>query len=151
MTDEAARTAGSTGLAGPYTNFNFTVEIEGIPETGFCSVEGLESIVEDVPARKREGARGRTMPPAGSFSNVILRRAIGESNSLWLWHRAALLGKDARKDLVVNVLDAERRPVRRIEVTDAWPRRWKLSKLDALHGEVLIEEIELSIGDFRLE
>ena len=152
MTDEAA---GGTGTpsdpVGPYTNFNFTVEIDGIPETGFYSVEGFESIIEQRPASKREGGRGRSKPQGKAFTNIVLRRGIGESNALWRWHRAALLGKDVRKDVVVSVLDDARRPVLTIRVTDAWPRRWKLGRLDAVQGEVLIEEIELAIGDFHLE
>ena len=151
MTDEAAERASMSDRAGPFTNFNFTVEIEGIPETGFCSLEGLESIVEERPESRQEGARGRTKPGGKSFTNVILRRGVGESDSLWRWHRAALLGKDVRKDMVVNVLNDARRPVLTIQVKDAWPRRWMLSRLDALHGEILIEEVELVIGDFHLE
>ena len=146
----AEDTSGAAG-SGPYTNFNFVVEIDGIPETGFCSVEGFESAVENSLTSKREGARGRTKPGEKSFANVILRRGIGESKSLWRWHRDVLLGKDVRKSVVFKVLNEARRPVLTIHVKDAWPRRWKLGKLDALHGEILIEEVELVIGDFRLE
>ena len=142
----AEDTNGAAG-SGPYTNFNFVVEIDGIPETGFCSVEGFESAVENSLASKR----GRTQTGEKSFANVILRRGIGESKSLWRWHRDVLLDKDVRKNVVFKVLSEARRPVLTIHVKDAWPRRWKLGKLDALHGEILIEEVELVIGDFRLE
>ena len=139
------------GMDSPLTNLNFTIEIDGIPETGFCSLEGLESAIIEDSGRRREGGRGRTAPPANSFTNLILRRAIGESKSLWQWHRTALLGKDARRDMVVTVLNEARRPALTIMVKDALPRRWKLSKLDALKGEILIDEVELAIRDFRLE
>jgi hypothetical protein len=61
MAAETIGKDGTEGLAGPFTNFNFTIEIDGIPETGFCSLEGLESTIEGALAlaKKREGARGR--------------------------------------------------------------------------------------------
>ena len=127
----------------PWSSFRFRVEIEGIPFTGFCRVDGIESIVDidDVGDRHKHGKRSRRQ----RVSNIILQRAAGAQRHLWEWHRAAIKGRDDRRDGIIGVLDDSGEVVLRIRFKRAWPCRWRLTTLDALRSGVLIEEVELSV------
>ena len=81
---------------------------------------------------------------------IVLRRAVSGSPRLWEWHRAARHGKEARRDVVVELCDETgERVVARWVLVGATPVRWTAAALDANAHDVAMEEIELTIE--RLE
>jgi phage tail-like protein len=130
----------------PCTNINFRAEFDGLAVEGFCYISGLESLVEIV----EDTAANTRKPGDQSCENIILRRAIDERRDLWDWYRSTLSGEKAPRDGSIVILNAARDEFLRIHVRQAWPCRWKLTALDALHPEVLMEEIELVVESLHV-
>ena len=148
---DGAKKVESGAHSEPYLNLNFEVEFDGMPPLGYCSVEGFESAVEIATGRADKDRNVGFRPDNLSYSNLILRRGVTNSRALWHWYVATLKGDPVRRNGMVTVLNESREPVLTIVIRQAWPCRWKLSRLDAIQGEVLVEEIELVIRDFKLK
>lgn len=134
------------------SNLRFSVEIDGVPFSGFCHVSGLESLVDVDKERDREPpATGRRRPRGQTFGNLVLRRGFDRRRELWQWYRSASRGRDDRRNGAIAVLDDSGEAVARIVFRGAWPCRWRLSALDALEPAVLTEEVELVVAEFEIE
>ena len=131
------------------TGLNFDVDFDGLPRLGYCSLEGLESLVElkdeAVPADQPAAQ------DAVSHSNIILRRGLDDSRDLWQWYAATRQGDAQPRNGTIVILNEARRPILTILVEGAWPCRWKLGRLDSIKGEVLVEEIELVVKEFNVK
>ena len=142
----------SGGRNDPYRKFNFVVEIDGIESSGFLSVDGLESANEVVDYREgNEMTTPRKLPGLTKFSNITLKRGMTTNRDLWEWRKKVLDGATERRNGAIVVLNEAREQVLRLTFRNAWPCRWKVSGLDALESQVLVEEIELVVEDLRLE
>lgn len=135
----------------PWPSFNFRVEIDGVPFTGFCRVDGLESMID---ASEHDGATAkgeRKRPRRRRVGNIVVQRAASADRHLWEWHQAAVEGRDDRRNGTVSVLGEDGEVAMSIRFEGAWACRWKLTTLDALRSGVLIEEIELAVENLWLE
>jgi len=130
----------------PYRNFNFRVEIDGLPETGFSEVVVPETRIEVV--EYREGgdhtSGTRKLPGRAKVGNVVLRRGIDQDLSLWNWFRTVRDGDLDRRNVAIILLDATRTDVRRWAVQQAWPTAYILGPLQGHGNEVVIETLELA-------
>ena len=130
----------------PYRNFNFRVEIDGLPETGFSEVVVPETRIEVV--EYREGgdhtSGTRKLPGRAKVGNVVLRRGIDQDLSLWNWFRAVRDGDLDRRNVSIILLDATRAEVRRWAVQQAWPTAYAFGPLQGRGNEVVIETLELA-------
>src|SRR5690606_20412228 len=71
----------------------------GLALGGFSECSGLESTLETVDYL--EGGvndRVHRFPSRMAYGTVTLRRGVGFSEDLWLWHQAFLDGKGTRRD-----------------------------------------------------
>jgi phage tail-like protein len=142
----------SAGRNDPYRKFNFIVEIDGIASTGFQFVDGLESASDVVDYREgNEITTPRKLPGLIKVTNIVLKRGMTTNRDLWEWRRTVLDGATERRNGLIVVLNEAREQVLRLNFRNAWPCRWKVSGLDALESQVLMEEIELVVEDLRLE
>ena len=133
----------------PIPSFRFRVEIDGVSVGGFSRVDGLETVLE-----KRQGGSGFGSPSRGggaALDHLLLRRGFDTRRDLWEWFEKVSRGEDDRRDLSIEVLDAELEPVVRILVHSARPCGWSLSPLDALEPALLHEEIELEADRFTID
>jgi len=130
----------------PYRNFNFRVEIDGLPETGFSEVVVPETRIEVV--EYREGgdhtSGTRKLPGRAKVGNVVLRRGIDQDLSLWNWFRTVRDGDLDRRNVAIILLDATRTDVRRWAVQQAWPTAYIFGPLQGHGNEVVIETLELA-------
>ena len=141
----------SAGRHDPYRNFNFIVEIDGIASSGFLMVDGLESITDVLDYREgNEIATPRKLPGIHKTSNITLKRGVTNNRDMWEWRKSVLDGSTQRRNGSVVILNESRQEVLRVNFQNAWPCRWKISGLDALDSQVLMEEIELVVEDLRL-
>jgi len=117
---------------------NFQVLI-GDRELGFSRVGPLTSETDlDAPP-------GR---PVHRFQTVVLRRALTSSTELYDWRRLIVDGKDDRRDVTIRQLSTPGGTiVSSWRLVRAWPCRWSGPTLDALSGDVALEEIELTFED----
>jgi phage tail-like protein len=127
----------------PYKNFNFLVEIDGITQAGFSTCDGLSTEVDVIEYREGGDLLVRKLPGLGRVGDVTLKRGITNSNELQTWHRNILNGVPDRRNVVVTLLDDQRKPVVRWALSDAFPRKWEGPDLNAKGNEVAIETLTL--------
>jgi hypothetical protein len=119
---------------------HFRVTI-GRRELGFCEIGPLASTTELEPAPDRAERPHR-------FETVVLRRALSTSTELFDWRRRILGGRDDRRDVTIEQLDAAGGPaVNAWRLERAWPCRWSGPGFNALASAVAIEEIEPAFDD----
>jgi phage tail-like protein len=111
----------------------------GRRELGFAEVSRLSSET-DV-----------TLPPeerSHRFATVVLRRALSDSTELFDWRRRIVGGKDDRRRVTIQQLDAAGGAVVNAwRLERAWPCRWSGPDFDAVGTDVAIEELELAYDD----
>jgi len=111
----------------------------GRRELGFAEVSRLSSET-DV-----------TLPPeerSHRFATVVLRRALSDSTELFDWRRRIVGGKDDRRRVTIQQLDAAGGAVVNAwRLERAWPCRWSGPDFNAVGTDVAIEELELAYDD----
>jgi phage tail-like protein len=138
----------------PYTRFNFTVDLgDGLGDTpagGFRKVRGLGSSIDPIEYRNGNDPEqhSRKLPGLRHYSNVTLKRGVLTDLRLWQW-----IASDPpdRRNVIITMLDAQRVPVLRFVLHDAWPCRWTGPRLNAKHSKVAIESLELCHERLELE
>jgi phage tail-like protein len=137
----------------PYRNFNFTVEIEGLPETAFSEVVVPDTTIEVV--EYREGgdkvSGSRKLPGRSRTGNVVLRRGIDQNLALWSWFKTVRDGDLERRNVAITLLDAQRQAVRRWTILHAWPVKYESSPLQGRGNEVVVETLELACEGIDVE
>jgi phage tail-like protein len=133
----------------PFTNFNFTVEIDGIKRAEFHECTGFNSSVDVI--EYREGGAISPLKLAGptKYANITLRRGVTDDRDLYDWHLDAATGNVELKNGSIVVRDRQGTERARWNFFDAWPVRWAGPALDAEGNDVAIEELELAVE--RLE
>ena len=131
----------------PLRNYRFRVEIDGIQHGGFSEVfiEPTTTGVIDY----REGSdpsHVRKLPGLTKFGNVTLKRGVSTSLELFNWHLQVVRGQisNARRNVIIVVLDDAGQDVARFQVSDAWPTKYDPGDLNAKGNEVFIESLELA-------
>jgi phage tail-like protein len=138
----------------PYGNAQFRVEIEGIAESRFEQVQLPELGVEVVEYRDGNDPERsvRKLPGRSYLSNLILRRGYTGTLELYQWWRQVAQGDvDARRSVVVTLLDEERNPVTRWVFHSAFPARHLFSQLDAMDGSTLVETVDLAFDSASMD
>ena len=127
---------------------HFALQIDGIQEATFKSVEGLGSHTECVESRE-VNTKGqiiiRKIPGALKWDDLVFRRGTSSSNDLAKWRKLVEDGKidEARKNVSVVIYTADAQEVARWNVTDAWPAKLAISNLDSTNNELSVEEMTL--------
>jgi phage tail-like protein len=133
----------------PYSNFNFTVSINGDLTAAFQEVSGLDS--ENTPIEYREGADAfntvRKLPGIEKYPNLVLKRGLTGSLVLWQWRQELRDGATSFPDVrnvVIQLEDEQHRPVYKWTLTNAWPTSLKGPSLKGQGNEIAIETLELA-------
>ena len=135
----------------PYSNLNFIVLIDGQEEAAFSEVSGLDS--ENTPIEYREGADGtnamRKLPGIEKYTNVILKRGITGSMTLWNWRkevRDSTSTSPPRKEVTIKLLNEKgdrNKPAMTFRLRNAWPTKLTGPTLSAKGNEIAIEQLDL--------
>ncbi|MTJ10512.1 MULTISPECIES: phage tail protein [unclassified Anabaena] len=124
---------------------------------GFQRTQEVIEIVEVTPQKwgKNEDAKFgrpvRTKIPGNSkHDNIILKRGLTISLTMWNWLKAVEQGEWAKQkrdgELIVYDQGAEEQA--RFRFTGAWPTKYKIAGFKAGGNEFEIEEVELAIDEF---
>jgi phage tail-like protein len=127
----------------PWRQFQFILELDGVPLGGFSEVSGL-SVDTDAFDDKAGTAvqHGVRKPPSlHKVANITLQRGAVNRKALFEWQAA---GADAHRHATIVLRDASRRPVRRWQVATAWPSKVVGPSLSATGNDVAIESLELT-------
>jgi phage tail-like protein len=137
----------------PNGGYSFLVEIDGIVQASFRSVEGINVTVS--VAEYRDGndvINPRLLPGIAHYGPLRLSYGLVDTNTeLWGWMEETLAGNVERKNLSIVILDPSRTEIMRIQVSQAWPSGWSVSKLDSLDKGPAIAELVIQYESLDVE
>lgn len=142
----------------PPVGFHFRVEVLGLDgpkadDLRFTEVGGLslETAAEEVP----EGGENRFVqryPGRTKYADLVLKRGLLKSSTVWDWARKAIDDLDITpKDVDVTLLDAEHQPLVTWHVVGAYPVKWSLADLNASANAFAVETLTLAYRHFRVD
>jgi len=133
----------------PYPAFNFTVNFDAAEIFGgFSDVSGI--MTEITVSEYREGTdpenHVRKVQGVHKVGDVTLKRGIIDSATVWDWiQQTRTDGPDAKKTVVVAMLDEKRDPVQKWTLRGVIPLKWTGPTLAGKGGgDVAMEELVLS-------
>lgn len=144
-----------------------------VSRAGFSKVSSPKATINEISYRENiDNTRFTKVPGLAKYDPITLSRGVTSSRNLYDWYRlvneeiallatAQELSKDTqysvaqsdtfRKDVVIEVLDREGKPVKAWYLFNAWPIQYTPGNdLDASSEEKLIEELTLTY-EFFLE
>jgi phage tail-like protein len=128
-------------MSEPISNFRFRVEIDGIAQAGFSEVQVAETMIEVIEHREgTDPTHVRKLPGLAKYGNVTLKWGATASNELFNWWKAIADGQLQRRNMVVSLLDEQKKVVKRWTMRNVWPVRYAVSPLVALDGRVAVTE-----------
>src|SRR5712692_7944353 len=148
----------------PFTNFNFSVEIQvadlkNLPaqlcNASFSECDGLEMTM-DVKTIREGGNNGKQIRLTGplNYGVLTLKRGMTSSFDLWDWFSAMLkpgnAGIRANAHVVVLAADGHTQRVRFL-LERCMPTKLKAPALNAKDGIIAIEELQLVYESLTLE
>ena len=128
----------------PYLSFRFLVEVQGLLVGGFSEVSGLQAETETEEIR--EGGVNdhvHKLPKITRHQNIILKRGMTDSETLWRWHNDVVNGKIERKTVFIILMDNEGNEVWQWYFERAYPVKWTGPELRADSSTVAVETLEL--------
>jgi len=124
----------------PYRAYNFEVEIDDV-SVGFTEVSGLGCEFDYTEAEESVTSH---------VTDVTLRRGITADTAIWSWVRSTMRGKPDRRTVTVRLLDDQHAEVCAWVLDQARLRRWSGPMLNAVGGNLAIEEIVLTAQSVEL-
>lgn len=144
--------------AHPFTTFNFLVEIqvkdvgERLCHAAFNECDGLEMSVETKTIQ--EGGRNSGpvhMAGPVSYSQLTLKRGMTANVDLWRWFERVIGGEGGlRGSAEVVMLAADRTEQFRFLLQGCLPVKLKAPALNALDGQLAIEEMQIAYESLTL-
>lgn len=132
---------------GPYRNFRFELEIDGIVQAGFSECTIPEASNEPIEYRNGDDAPTvRKLSNLNTYGDLTLNWGVTDSTELFDWWRLVEQGKleEARRTIAVIGLDEEGEPGPRWEFSQAWVRQYDAPDFNATANEVAIESLQVA-------
>lgn len=141
----------------PPVGFHFRVEFDlpGIEDadTRFREVSGLSVELEE--ETHNEGGENRFIhkfPVRARYPNLVLKRGLLTSSKVRVWCEAAIQDLDIEPVTVwVTLLNDAHEPLQTYTFTNAWPKKWSISDLNAESSAVVVESLELAYQYFEVD
>lgn len=133
----------------PYPAFNFTISFDGSEVFGgFSDVSGImtELTVSEYRAGNDPENNVRKIQGMNKTGDITLKRGIIDSASVWDWiTQARTEGPDAKKTVVISLLNERRDTVQKWTLRAVIPLKWTGPTLAGKGGgDVAMEELVLS-------
>ena len=118
---------------------------------GFSECSGLEMTTE-VHEYKEGGRNDRVLkfPTRVEYSNIVLKKGMGITDDLWLWHFDFVQGKGKRRDGLIVMMSEMGIPVKAWHFKRGLPLKWTGPDLNAAQNALSIESLEISHEGFEL-
>lgn len=122
---------------------NFQVKIPGLDviNTEFQSVSGLESATEV--------SAGHNRTSTTTYSQLELKRIYKGVDAFYTWRLEVENGKIQPKDVEITLMDSAFRPIRKVDLTEAWPSGWRMPDMEASSSGPAIETIYLTARQIK--
>lgn len=139
--------------------FNFRVTIDGLPELGFQTVEGLESevsVIEYRPGNTQFLFKSKR-PGLVTYSNITLKKGsfVGEPDlkdwwNFYAWEIAS--NRNERKEILIELLDEAGETCISWTCKGAFPVKYTPPSMDAeADSEPAVEEVEVAVESWTME
>lgn len=142
----------------PFTVFNFRIHLvlpgssDSLCDAEFSECDGLEMTLE--PKTIREGGNnGRQIHLLGpvSYGQLTLKRGMTQRFDLWTWFEDVQKKRTLRASGEVVILSSDRaRQDVRFSLTGCLPIKLKAPALNAMTGELAIEELQVAYETLTL-
>jgi phage tail-like protein len=132
-----------------FFNGRFAIEIEGVEAGRFLQCDGLQARIDVIEYSDGNDLRRHKLPGRPAVCNLVLRRGVTDSDTLWKWFKSAYDGQLTRRAGSIIVLDEAAQELYRFNFYEGWPCRWKSLELATDKPGSLIEEIEIAIEHFE--
>lgn len=123
----------------PVTSLRFVVGIEGVPEGRAVEVVFPESRL--VTQRSRRVVQ---------HSPLVIRRGLTSSTAWYDWWHATRRPRSTRRLVTIRLQGSDGRTRHTWLFPDSVPQAYSLSPLNALNDTVVLESLEVKVGDFVL-
>lgn len=139
-----------TSAQSAFGPFTIKVEIEGVTQGVFQSVEGLASESEVSSGEGYGAPPWAPGPPKGS--RLILRRPYDPTLSgLWRWRQSVIDGEPQERDGHIFIFDAGGKLAAHWIFHKGWPSRWEVPKLEGGVPDAAEEVVEIIHAGLSLE
>lgn len=112
---------------------------------GFSECSGLELTMQ--PEEYKEGGNNGGVlkfPSRATWSNLNLKRGVGEGTELWDWHFEFIEGRGKRRDGVIVLMDETHAPKQIWYFRRGLPVKYSGPAFNATQNGVAIEGIEIA-------
>ncbi len=143
----------------PMAKFNFTVHIDGLPELGFQTIEGLESensVIEYRPGNSQFLFKSKR-PGLVTYSNITFKKGafLGQPDLKELWNFYAweiVNNRNTRKEILIELRNEGQNPEVTWTAKGCFPVKYTPPSMDAeADSEPAVEEMEFAIESFSME
>jgi phage tail-like protein len=119
--------------------------IKDVAIGGFSECTGLEMSL-DVEEYKEGGRNGETLkfPTRVKWSNITLKKGVGNGTDLWDWHYGFVEGKGKRRDGIIVLQNELHVPNNIWYFRRGLPVKYTGPALNATQNNVAIESIEIA-------
>lgn len=136
--------------------YSFGLEFDGIQIQKITEISGLK-MEQDVVELKQNDANGqflvKKLPGRWKAGELTVTRPLSADTSLETWIKDSQFGKmgSVRKGGAVILYDYENQPIKRYNLTNAWPKSLELSSLKAGDTSVLTEKVVITYEKLEAE
>jgi phage tail-like protein len=123
--------------------------------SGFKVTQDIIEATEVTPQKWGKSKKGLVVttkiPGNVKYNNLVLRRGLTCSMTLWNWLDSIQEGKwgEKRKDGSLTIYDQGAQQQFRLEFKNAWPVSYTISDLSVSSGELEIEEMEVAVEELK--
>ena len=135
-------------------NGNDTIDATFLECQGFKRSQEAIEICEVSPQKWGNANSGRVVrtkiPGNAKTENIILRRGMTNSMTLWNWFAQVEAGKwaEQRRDGSLVIYNQAGEEQARFDFQQAFPVRYSASDVNAQSGDIEIEEVEIAVDSF---
>lgn len=119
----------------------------------FQTVSGLA--VEYEVEEYKEGGENRfvhKLPVRTKYSDLVLKRGMLTDSEVTTWLLDAFQKREfTPSDVTIILMNEKSQPLRTWKVTQAVPKKWSISDLNANENSIVVETLEMSYRYFTIE
>lgn len=122
---------------------------------GFKPTQDVIEACEVTPVQWGKASRGKVVrtkiPGNEKFTNLVLKRGLTSSMTIWNWFEAVKEGNWAkqRRDGSLSIYDQAGDMQARFEFRGAWPTSYVVADLNVGGSDIEIEEMEVAIEELK--
>lgn len=134
----------------PPVAFYFNVTFEGLIETSFQEVSGLQLEMETETIKEGgENSFSYQVPTRRKHGNLVLKRSLMPLPHVLETYVVKVLENNGSAQIVpvnltISLLDAGHFPLNNWSVLNAYPVKWDISALNSQKNELVIETLEMA-------